>query len=101
MNDQRKQCTREDECACHQELDQSRQSNEYYEIRCQGHLGEHWKSRFAGMSMIHEEDGTTTFTGPVIDQPALFGLLDRVRDLGVVLISVRRMNLNADSNGLK
>jgi hypothetical protein len=49
------------------------------------------------MSMTHEEDGTTTFTGPVMDQPALFGLLDRVRDLGVSLISVRKVDPEKDS----
>lgn len=96
MNDQRKQCTCEGECTCDQMLNGARHSAEFYEIRCQGHLGDHWNSWFAGMSMIHEEDGITSFTGPVIDQPALFGLLDRVRDLGVALISVRRLNLNSD-----
>jgi len=53
------------------------------------------------MVMIHEEDGTTTLTGPVLDQPALFGLLNRVRDLGVDLISVRKLDPNVDLNRLK
>jgi hypothetical protein len=48
--------------------------------------------------MTHEEDGTTTLTGHVPDQPALFGLLNKVRDLGVALISVRKVDPDAKSS---
>ena len=97
MNDQRKRCACEGECTCDQQTTGSSGSMEFYEIRCKGHLGDHWQSWFAGMLMIHEEDGTTTFTGPVIDKPALFGLLNRVRDLGVALISVRKVDPDANA----
>lgn len=59
-----------------------------YEIRLQGHLDERWATRFAGLSFSHEQDGTTTLAGPVIDQSALYGLLRTVRDLGLPLIAV-------------
>jgi hypothetical protein len=96
MDDQRKGYASEDEFTCDEGLNKPSDPKECYEIRCKGHLGDHWKTQFADMSMAHGEDGTTTFTGPVIDQPALFGLLDRVRDLGVALISVRMVNPKQD-----
>ncbi len=98
MDDGRRRCTCEGECTCNEKLIGHGELAELYEIRCQGHLDDHWKRWFAGMSMIHEEDGTTTFTGPVIDQPALFGLLNKVRDLGVALVSVRKVDSEADHN---
>jgi hypothetical protein len=61
-----------------------------YEIRLQGHLDARWTARFDGLSLRHESDGTTTLHGPVVDQAALHGLLNRVRDLGVPLVSVTR-----------
>jgi hypothetical protein len=59
-----------------------------YVLRVSGHLDPHWSQWFAGLALAHEADGTTTLTGPVADQAALHGILSRVRDLGVVLISV-------------
>lgn len=59
-----------------------------YEIRLQGQLDESWSDWFEGFTLTGESDGTTTLTGPVIDQAALHGLLRRVGDLGVTLISV-------------
>ena len=61
-----------------------------YEIRIKGHLDARWADRFAGLTFAHESDGTTTLSGPVVDQAALHGLLRRVRDLGVPLLSVIR-----------
>ena len=58
-----------------------------YEVRVAGHLDEHWSTWF-GMTLVHEEDGTTTLRGTVTDQAALHGLLAKVRDLGTTLISV-------------
>ena len=49
-----------------------------YVIRFKGHLGEHWLTFFEGITMSHEEDGTTTLVGQMADQAALFGLLDKV-----------------------
>ena len=60
----------------------------HYELRIDGHLDEHWSAWFGGMTLIHEDDGTTTLTGAVADQAALHGLLTKVRDLGATLISV-------------
>jgi hypothetical protein len=59
-----------------------------YQIRIKGHLGHQWTAWFEGLTITLEEDGNTLLTGQVIDQAALHGLLKRVRDLGLPLISV-------------
>jgi len=59
-----------------------------YQIRLKGHLGRQWTEWFGGLTITLEENGETLLTGPVIDQAALYGLLRRVRDLGMPLISV-------------
>lgn len=59
-----------------------------YEIRLQGQLDACWTDWFDGFRLTEENDGTTTLTGPVVDQAALHGLLRRVGDLGATLISV-------------
>ena len=59
-----------------------------YELRVQGHLDGHWAEWLADLTVRHNDDGTSTLTGPIADQAALHGLLAQVRDLGVVLISV-------------
>lgn len=59
-----------------------------YEIRLEGQLDQRWSDWFEGFTLTNESDGTTTLTGNVIDQAALHGLLRRVGDLGVALISV-------------
>jgi hypothetical protein len=61
-----------------------------YEIRVRGHLGPRWAARFEGMTLTRDGDGTTVIQGPVVDQAALHGLLARVRDLGIPLLSVTR-----------
>ncbi len=60
-----------------------------YELRVEGHLDEHWSTWFGGMTLIHEDDGTTTLRGAVTDQAELHGLLAKVRDLGTTLLSVK------------
>jgi hypothetical protein len=62
-----------------------------YQIRIKGHLGEHWADWFEGMAITLEANGETLLTGPVIDQAALHGLLKKVRDLGMPLLSVNRL----------
>ena len=62
-----------------------------YEIRIRGHLGHQWTDWFEGLSITLEENGDTLLTGPVADQAALHGLLRKVRDLGIPLISVSRV----------
>lgn len=65
-----------------------------YEIRIRGHLGPHWEDWFEGMKVTLEENGETVLTGPVMDQPALHGMLKKVRDLGLTLILVNRLDLD-------
>jgi succinylarginine dihydrolase len=59
-----------------------------YEIRVDGHLGTRWATWFDGLSMTTEEDGTTVLRGSVADQAALHGLLQKLRDVGIPLISL-------------
>jgi hypothetical protein len=62
-----------------------------YQIRIKGHLGRQWTGWFGGLVITLEEDGDTLLTGPVVDQAALYGLLKKVRDLGMPLLSVIRV----------
>jgi hypothetical protein len=62
-----------------------------YEIRLAGRLDAHWAAWFDGLTVSHETDGTTVISGPIADQAALHGLLQRVRDLGLPLVSVARV----------
>ncbi len=68
-----------------------RHSPSSYEIRVQGHLDSRWGLWFDGMGLTHESDGTTHIYGPVVDQAALHGLLQRVRDTGLPLVSVTQV----------
>jgi hypothetical protein len=63
-----------------------------YEIQVQEQLDGHWSAWFDGLRLSSGEDNTTVLRGPVADQAALYGLLDRLRDLGLTLISVRRID---------
>lgn len=63
-----------------------------YRIRVKGHLDDRWSTAFDGMSLQREDDGTTVLAGPVVDQAALHGLIARVRDLGLPLLSVKRID---------
>lgn len=62
-----------------------------YEIRIKGHLDHAWEDWFTGLVVTLEEDGATLLTGPIVDQAALHGLLKKVRDLGMPLISINRL----------
>ena len=62
-----------------------------YEIRIKGYLDSQWQDWFGGLTITPQEYGDTLLTGPVVDQAALFGLLRKVRDLGIPLLSVNRV----------
>jgi hypothetical protein len=64
-----------------------------YQIRIKGHLDPRWSERFGGLTITLEENGDTLLSGPVVDQAALHGLLRKVRDLGMQLISVTSIEL--------
>ena len=72
------------------ELDPKKEPSQpmVYQIRIKGHLGREWTDWFGGLTITLEEDGDTLLTGPVVDQAALHGLLKKVRDLGMPLVSV-------------
>jgi hypothetical protein len=63
-----------------------------YEIRIKGRLDAHWAAWFDGLSISQDSDGTTVISGPVADQAALHGVIQRVRDLGLPLVSVTRLS---------
>ncbi len=64
--------------------------NVIYRIHVQAYLHEGWLDWFDGLAIEHQPDGSTVLVGPVVDQAALHGLLARVRDLGLTLLSVTR-----------
>ena len=67
------------------------QNSGRYEIRVEGHLEARWAAWFDGLTLTHGSDGTTIIHGPVADQAALHGLLQKIRDLGLPLISVNHV----------
>ena len=70
-----------------------------YEIRLAGRLEARWAAWFDGLTVSHDGDGTTLISGHVADQAALHGLLQRVRDLGLPLVSVTRADTPPDNEG--
>ena len=65
-----------------------------YQIRIKGHLGREWTDWFGGLTITLEDNGDTLLTGPVVDQAALYGLLKKVRDVGIPLLSVIEVQFN-------
>ncbi len=78
------------------ELGQRTDPNEplTYQIRIKGYLDSQWTDWFEGLTITLEDNGDTLLTGPVIDQAALHGLLKKIRDLGMPLVSVNRVPSN-------
>jgi hypothetical protein len=68
-----------------------------YQIILQGHLGQQWTEWFGEFSITLDPDGHTILTGPVMDQAALHGLLKKIRDLGIPLLAVNRLERDEDS----
>ncbi len=71
---------------------QGKSPHTIYQIKIKGRLDDYWADRFEGMTFTHESDGATTLHGPVTDQAALYGVLNGIRDLGLSLISVQRVD---------
>jgi hypothetical protein len=74
------------------------QQQNSYQIRVQGHLDQRWSDWFDGLTMTHEPNGQTLFSGVIEDQAALHGTLNKIRDLGLPLISVQRLDLHDDGD---
>lgn len=64
-----------------------------YQIQVEGHLNLTWSAWFEELTLTHEADGSTIVTGNIVDQATLHGILNKVRDLGLTLISVQRIKL--------
>jgi len=64
----------------------------YYQIRVQGHLDQRWSAWFDNLTIQHDPDGGTTLAGPVADQAALYGLIEKARDLGLTLLAVLQLD---------
>ena len=61
-----------------------------YELRVQGHLDDRWSDWLGSLAVRRQDDGTTVLTGPIVDQAGLHGVITRIRDLGLPLLSVQR-----------
>ena len=72
-------------------MNESAGQHSYYQIKIEGHLDGHWQDWFGGLTVTKTADGHTILSGPVRDQAALYGLLKKVRNLGMPLLSVNRM----------
>jgi hypothetical protein len=70
-----------------------------YQIRIKGHLGPQWMDWFEGLSITPEETGNTLLSGPIVDQSALHGILKKIRDLGMPLLSVNVAGSGSQKNG--
>ena len=62
-----------------------------YEIRVKGHLDSRWEAWFDGLSLIRTDDGTTVIHGPIVDEAALHGVIQKLRDIGVPLIALTQL----------
>ena len=64
--------------------------NDAYELRVQGHLDDRWSDWLGSLAVRRQADGTIVLTGPIVDQAGLHGVITRIRDLGLPLLSVQR-----------
>jgi hypothetical protein len=70
---------------------------QHYEITVQGHLAARWSTWFDGLELTRTAHGTTVISGPIVDQSALHGLLQKLRDLGIPLIALTSSPFNDDT----
>ncbi len=82
-----------------QTFDEQHNQHTCYEIRLKGHLDDRWAEWFEGLTITLEANGNTLLTGTVIDQAALHGLLKKVRDLGMTLVSINFINPGQEKTG--
>ncbi len=76
-------------------MDEDRRSNrQVYEIRVKGLLDGKWSDWFDGLTIAPQDNGETVMTGPIVDQPALHGVLNKIRDVGLPLLSVNRVEVS-------
>lgn len=74
------------------------ETSAFYQIRVKGDLGDEWSDWFDGMSITHLENNETLLAGPVADQSALFGLLNKINSLNLTLLSVQNVELDSGSS---
>jgi hypothetical protein len=77
-----------------QKSEQNPDQPNIFQIRIQGHLSQQWQDWFEGLRITLEADGNTLLSGPVVDQSALHGILKKIRDLGIPLVSVNSISPN-------
>ncbi len=75
-------------------MNESAGQQSYYQIEIEGHLDTRWQDWFGGLTVTKTADGHTILSGPIRDQAALYGLLKKVRNLGMPLLSVNRLESN-------
>ena len=80
-------------------IDTQNSNSKVYEIRLKGHLDARWVKWFDGLAITQDENGNTLLSGPVADQPALHGILKKVRDVGLPLLSVNSVEPGTKEDG--
>jgi hypothetical protein len=73
--------------------------DDWYLIVVRGHLDDHWSAWFGGLTIAHNDRGETLLSGRIVDQAALHGVLTQVRDMGLALISVNRIESDSQGRG--
>ena len=81
-----------------QKIERDPQEPKVFEIRIQGHLSPQWQDWFEGLTITLEEDGNTLLNGPVVDQSALHGILKKIRNLNMPLLSVNSTDPDPAAN---
>jgi hypothetical protein len=72
-------------------------ANHQFQIRIKGHLDDHWSDWLGGLTFVRQPDGTTTLSGEIVDRAALYGVLNKLQDMGLTLISVNEVEQDSMS----